>query len=251
MFNGQYKSINTVIERILQDTDYYNEINKDDIVEWAIRAMELIGAPLAQEEAIDVVEVANYRATIPSYVREILAVRDHYSRHTLIQATGDFTMYNYTDATNPDTEFDDPIVPEDNRKMKHKPLIIPAYIVKSGYLFLNVKDGAIDIKYAKIPLDDNGDLLIPDVERYLQAVQAYITYKMDKKLARRGVLSSRIADESEREWLWYVNSAFTKLVTPNSDGAESLKNQIVKMRTDKNAHDYGFEHLNKPTVKKF
>jgi len=83
------------------------------------------------------------------------------------------------------------------------------------------------------------------------AVEMYISFKMDHKLWRRGVISKAARDISEQDWLWYVQSAHSKIVVPNYDEAESLKNQIQKMRVDKNAHDYGFTYLKIPTVKNF
>lgn len=252
MFNGQYKSINTVIENILRDTDYYSEINKEDATEWAVRAMELIGAPLVYNEEIETVTITNYRATLPSGIREIKGVRDHLSHQTLVASNDEWIMSHYEQAVDDGSgSCDSPPTPTDNVKMADKPVKIFAYRAVNGFIFTNAKEGCIDIKYTKFPVDDNGCLLIPDVDRYMMAVEAYIVFKMDKKMARRGVIADKIAEESKQEWLWYVSSAHSKIVTPNYDEAESLKNQIQKIRTDKNAHDYGFGHLNVPTVKTF
>ena len=243
MFNGKYKSINTVIENILRDTDYYNDMNQGDATEWAIRAMELIGAPMVHEEKISTVPVVNYRAELPVGLRDIVAVRDNKSHQTLV-ATNDEFILNYHDTVADPKE-------EDQLLMEDKPVRMFAYRAVNGYLFLNAKEGNIDIKHTVFPTDDSGCLLIPDVDRYMMAVEAYIIHKIDSKLARRGVISRSIAEESKQEWLWYVSSAHSKIATPNYDEAESMKNQINKIRSDSNAHDYGFEHLNTPTVKKF
>jgi len=252
MFNGQYKSINTVIENILRDTDYYNEINQSDVTEWAIRAMELIGAPLVYDEEIETITITNYRATLPDNIRELKGVRDHLSHQTLVATNDEYIMWLYNQAVDDGSgSCDAPETLNDEIKMGDKPLKLFAYRLVNGYIFTNAKEGCIDIKYTKYPLDENGCLLIPDVDRYMLAIEAYIIYKLDKKLARRGVISRHIAQESEQEWLWYVASAHSKIVTPNYDEAEGLKNQIRKMRTDTNAHDYGFKYLNLPTRKTF
>lgn len=249
MFNGQYTSINRIIENILKDTDYYNEVDQNDITEWAVRAMELIGAPLAYEEVIETIPVVNYRAELPIDVREILGVRDHRSRHTLVMATDDWIMGNYQstlDIYNPACL--DPYVIEDDGRMEDKGLTgLFSYRVNNGWMFLNAKEGCIDVHYTQFPMDDDGCLLIPDVERYLMAVESYVIYKIDNKLYRKGIIAKNIRDDSEQNWLWYVSSAHSKMVTPNYDKAEALKNQIQKMGNDSNAHDYGFEHMNVPT----
>ena len=80
--------------------------------------------------------------------------------------------------------------------------------------------------------------MVPDVDRYLMAIESYIIYKIDHKLWRRGKLSKAVRDISEQEWLWYVNSAQTKMITPDYDMAESMKNQLQKIVPDITAHQY-------------
>jgi len=121
MFNGQYKSIRTIIENILRDNDYYNDMSQDDATEWAIRAMELIGAPLVYTETISTITVTNYRATLPDGLRTILGVRDHTSRQTLVSATSEYIMQLYNEqVTDPADDGLDPVIPEDELKMKDK-----------------------------------------------------------------------------------------------------------------------------------
>ncbi len=254
MFNGQYKSIQTVIENVLRDNDYYNDMDQNDATEWAVRAMELIGAPLVYNEAVSpAVEIVNYRAALPANIRSLIAIRDHKSRNTYIGSTDEFIMKHNEYAENPPDPNDpeSPVVPEENPKAYEKGRFMPSYKVVNGYVFLNVKSGKIDIKYESFPVDDNGCLMIPDEDRYMLAVESYIKFKMDHKLWRRGVISKVARDMSEQDWLWYVSSAFNKIVVPGYDQAEALKNQIQKMRIDKNAHDYGFAYQNLPTVKTF
>lgn len=253
MFNGKYKSIDTIIENILRDADYYNDIDQNDATEWAVRAMGLIGAPLVYDVDVAITVVANYRAELPADSINILAVRDHKSQHTLVGSTDEFLYHLYEEEVNPsDLGDDDPALAEDNATMADKPTNGPfAYSIRNGYVFLDAKEGYIDIMYEKYPTDADGCLLVPDEERYLLAIETYIIHKLDNKLYRRGVLSKSIRDASEQEWLWYVASAHSKIVTPSYDQAESLKNQILKIHTDSNAHDYGYKHLKRPTRNRF
>lgn len=252
MFNGQYKSINTVIENLLRDEEYYSEINQADATEWAVRAMELIGAPLVYEAVIAIVTFSDYRATLPTDVRHIIGVRDHTSRHTLIASDDEYLMalYNEQQSGYPDDD-DSPIISSGELRLRDKGDYLFSYRIQNGYLFLNAKEGVIDIKYERFLTDDDGCIMIPDVDRYMMAVEAYIKYRIDHRLWRKGAVSKAVRDMSEQDWLWYVNSAFTKMVTPNYDEAESLKNQIQKIVVDKNAHDYGFANMNLPTRKTF
>lgn len=234
-FNGNYVSVKTVIENVLRDTDYYNEISYYDVAEWVAKAIDLIGAPTAYDEVVDTITVANYRATLPTDLMELYMVRDDTTKVPLISSTDEFLISMDTnDTDNIDSE---------------RPLV-GAYRITSGYLFTNVEAGTFEIAYKAYRLCDEGFPMIPDVTRYLLAVEAYLTYKIDNKLWRKGKQSKTIRDTSEQEWLFYVNSAFTKMMTPDYDRAESLKNQMVKIRTDSAAHQYSFAAMNLPTIKK-
>ena len=98
-------------------------------------------------------------------------------------------------------------------------------------------------------VDSSGCLLIPDVDRYLMAVEAYIVYKVDSKLYRRGQITRDIKSESERNWLWYVNSAANKMITPDYDTAENLSRRAQSMRAAVDSYSRGFGTLNYPTIK--
>ena len=236
-FNGKYVSVKTVIENVLRDTDYYNEISYHDVIEWTARAIDLIGVQLAYDEKFTVLSVVDYRATLPVDLMELLAVRDNVTKAPFIASTDEFAG-NYA------TNDEDTYASDDNRPL------FGSYRVTSGYLFTNYEQGDIEIKYLAYRLCDDSYPMIPDVTRYLMGIEAYLTFKIDNKLWRRGKISKAIRDVSEQEWLWYVNSAFTKMVTPDYDKAESLKNQWLKIRGDEAAHDYSFGGLNLPTVKR-
>ena len=249
MFNGKYRPIDSVIENILRDTDYYNEIHKGDAVEWAIRAMQLIGAPLVYDRRIAILPIENWRVGLPNDLVTLLAVRDKDTKQTFIESTDLFIEYN-TEHSEGEEYVQSPLDPKGARARDKGSVFIPAYKVASGCIYTNVEEGEVEILYETFPSDENGCIIIPDEERYLMAIEAYIIFKIDNKLYRRGLLPKQIRDASEQDWLWYVESAHSKLVTPSYDQAESLKNQIQKIRQDKNAHDYGFKYLKRPTVKK-
>ena len=249
MFNGKYRPIDSVIENILRDTDYYNEVDRYDMIEWAIRAMQLIGAPLVYDKVIAQLPIEDWKIGLPNDLITLVAIRDKDTKQTFIESTDLYIEYNSEYSDNDEYEKSPLDIEGETAKYKGA-TFIPAYKVGAGCVFTNVEKGEVEMLYERLPVDENGCIMIPDEERYLMAVEAYITFKIDSKLHRRGVISKMIRDESEQNWLWYVNSAHSKIVTPGYDTAESLKNQIQKIRTDKNAHDYGFKYLKRPTVRK-
>ncbi len=249
MFNGKYRPIDTVIENILRDTDYYNEIDRTDAIEWALRAMQLIGAPLVYDKRIVILPIENWRVGLPIDIVNLLGVRDSKTKQTFIESGDLYIEYN-TEHSEDEDYIKSPLDRRGAIAGDKGSIFIPAYKVASGCIYTNVEEGEVEILYETFPVNEDGCIMIPDEERYLMAVEAYIIFKIDNKMYRRGVLPRHIRDASEQDWLWYVESAHSKIVTPSYDQAESLKNQIQKIRTDKNAHDYGYRYLKRPTVKK-
>ncbi len=249
MFNGKYRPIDSVIENILRDTDYYNEIDRTDAIEWALRAMQLIGAPLVYDRRIITAPIINWRVGLPADLINLIAVRDAESKQTFVESTDLFIEYN-TQYSDREDYVQSPLDIKGATAKDKGATVIPTYRVASGCIYTNIEEGDVELLYETFQVDDNGCVMIPDEERYLMAVESYIIFKIDNKLYRRGVLPKHIRDASEQDWLWYVESAHSKIVTPSYDGAESLKNQLQKIRVDKNAHDYGFRYLKRPTVKR-
>ncbi len=99
-------------------------------------------------------------------------------------------------------------------------------------------------------LDDKGFPLVPDETRYLDAVEAYIRYKLDYRAYRSGSLGRNIYEESKRHWFFTCKSAFNKMVTPNYDKAEALRKQNNNMLDNRAAHNAGFRTLDIETVNK-
>jgi hypothetical protein len=237
-FSGGYISVSRAIESVLRDTDYQNEISFNDIAEWTAEAIDKIGARIAYEEKTTSLTVEDYRTALPSSVISIVSIRDADSNIPLISTSDEFAVWNYDNVDGDASNVTDVS-------------LYPAYRLANGYLFTNFKDGTLNIVYTTYMLCDKGFPMIPDKTTYVEAIKSYIIYKIDKKLWRKGKLARAIYEDSEREWLFYVNSGFTSMVTPSPDQAESLKNQLLKIVSDTDAHLYGFKHLNKPTVKRF
>ena len=241
MFNGKYTTLNRVIENVERDNGYENQIYREDVKEWAVRAMNLIGVNLPYETVIYTDSFTDYRLVLPNDLVDIEGVRDNVTKIQLVASTD-----LYITALNEQAQQLTMVSGKTSQETT-----IPAYKLVNGYMFFNFKEGEVEVAYKRYMLDENGCLMIPDVDRYLLGIESYLTYKIDHKLARRGELDWGIARASEQEWLWYVNSAANKLITPGYDEAEVLSRRAQSMRSPTGAHSRGFGTLNYPTIKRF
>ena len=241
MFNGKYTTLNRVLENIERDNGYENQIQREDVKEWAVRAMNLIGVDIPYETVIYVDLFKDYRLVLPQDLTDIIGIRDNVTKIALVAST-DLYLSSLPDQDRQITGVSGP---------SFQNTTVPSYKIVNGYVFFNFKEGEVEMAYKRYMLDENGCLMIPDVDRYLMGIEAYLTYKIDHKLARRGELDWGVAQRSEQEWLWYVNSAANKLLTPNYDEAEVMNRRAQSMRNPMGSHSRGFGTLNYPTIKRF
>jgi len=233
MFEGKYTTIRTVIENIQRDLGNDYELNIYDIAEWTWKAMDSIGARIAMEEKIAKIEIEENVGELPFDFKSIISIRPTDSQQSLVYSSDVFLKDNI-----------------DNDKEYEYALGVNTYKIDNKYIFTDFSDGELTMAYNAIRLDDEGFPLVPDETRYLDAVEAYIRFKLDFIGYRRGTITRAMYKESERHWFYTCKSAFNKMVVPNYDKAEALKKQINNMLGDKGSHNRGFRTLDIETVNK-
>ena len=122
--------------------------------------------------------------------------------------------------------------------------------LNNNHITLSVKEGKVCIAYLAIPTDDEGLPLIPDDTSYQLAIKKYLTMKIDYIAWRKGELRSDIFQHSEQEWQWYVGQAGNKAKMPNIDQMEGIKNQVMRLLPNINAHETFFTSQLAPEIRK-
>jgi hypothetical protein len=233
MLSGKYTTISRVLENIIRDTGFTDEINFSDAIEWAYRAMQLIGAPQiyitkVTDGNLDLehpnpIPVVNYRAELPCDLHRVIQIREFTTRRSMTNSSYNFLLSGNNDGNNP------------NESLQ--------YVINDSYIFTNFKDGEIELAYEAFPVDDEGYPSIPDDERYLKAIESYII----ERIARRLWLQDKINDSKykalEQDWLFYVRSARNRVNMPSIDEMESLKNQVLRLISSPNRHRNQFLQL--------
>ncbi len=122
--------------------------------------------------------------------------------------------------------------------------------INNNHLTLSVKEGRVCMAYLAIPTDDDGLPLIPEDTSYQLAIKKYLTMKIDYIAWRKGELRSDIFQHSQQEWQWYVGQAGNKAKMPSIDQLEGIKNQVMRLLPNINAHETFFTTQLAPEVRK-
>tara|TARA_R100000329_G_scaffold128063_1_gene106816 strand:+ start:1245 stop:2162 length:918 start_codon:yes stop_codon:yes gene_type:complete len=122
--------------------------------------------------------------------------------------------------------------------------------INNNHITLSVKEGNVCIAYLAVPTDDDGLPLIPEDTSYQLAIKKYLTMKIDYIAWRRGELRSDIFQHSEQEWQWYVGQAGNKAKMPSIDQLEGIKNQVMRLLPNINAHETFFATQVSPEIRR-
>ena len=219
MLNPGYTSIERVVENVIRDTGFTDEISWPDIVEWVFIAQELINVPNAYvKKATDgnedyghysPIEIINYRGELPCDFHKLIDIREHCSKMQVNHNTDTFAISN----NNPSFSLNTSIT----------------YTINNNYIFTNIESGFLEIVYWAFPTDDNGLPMIPDDVYYIRAIEAYLTERIGRKLWIQGKLARDVYQLFEQDWLWYAGKVRAKEAMPSLAQLESLKNQILRL----------------------
>ena len=233
MLNPGYTSINRVIENVIRDTGFTDEINFPDMVEWCFIAMELINTPSAYIKSItdgnkdlnhhQPVEIVDYRGELPCDFHKLIGVREYCSLIPTVSDSGIFL--------------------ESNNAPQIQRYSNVTYKIEGSYIFTNISEGYLEIAYWAFPTDADGLPMIPDDVMYLRAVEAFLTERIARKLWIQGKMSGEVYSQLDRDWLFYVKSAKVRAAMPSYDEAESLKNQILRLVSKPNHADWNYSAL--------
>jgi hypothetical protein len=276
MLSGKYIPIGEIISNLYRDKGYKYELPYSDCIEWAVDAIKLIGAPMALVNKQIAIGFDDGRVKLPHDFSELIQVAGSFGGSypfAMIPSTGSFVPKKVTldlqltqdilSGTNIDLTEATPIGQDINGNpvyaVQENSIIFPkalantqpisyfnqaTYSINDNYIFTNFQVGYVFLSYRAIPIDCDGLPMIPDNQRYVEAIKAFLSWKIDYLLWRRGELSERIYRDSEAEWLWYVGSAGNAARMPDTAGMQSLLNQI-KVLGNRYAYGRFFNNLGK------
>lgn len=225
---------------------------------------------------IDPVEIINYRAEIPADVYNIEMIRDWES-----QVPYSYSSYVYHESTNKGNILysgsqscdsctlngtctsQDELYPSPTNNYscyQYQSLFSTSqgtgaknsntiggeltYTLNDNYIFTSKESGFLEIAYWAFPTDCDMKPLVPDNERYIQAMVRYIQYREAEKLWIIEKLSAEKFKYFEQEWIFYVQSAFIDINMPNYARAELIMRNSTRQIQTPNGFQNSFMQLN-------
>lgn len=286
--NGKTIGIKRIIESVIRDNGYTDyEINWNDVIEWAGDAIDLIGVPASYTEKTSCpINIVNYRGFLPCDLHKIIQTREYDKKIPMRYATNTFHTGlhcqgspDISDSCNSDCSpvhpADSTISTSDDDNTNCNPFFnfnpnptsgtafdansatgitstsdyAYTYIIQNDCIFTSFKEGKVEMVYLAFPTDEDGFPLIPDNQKYIEAVKSFIRMKIDYKLWRTNKIAKDIYEDSAQEWYWYVGAARNAANIPSIDKMESIKNSWLRSIPKINQHDDSFSQLDDPEQK--
>lgn len=229
-----FVSINTILAKLYRDLGINYELNEGDVYEWCAEALAMIGAYSQYNEVSDCLTLVNGKVKLPCGFYKLVDV--NYKGYPMYWATNtnanNYQCHNCRIPTCADGTCN------------------YTFYINDSYLISNIEDendveANICIVYLGIPVDDNNIPMIPDDVYYMKAISAYIISMLDYQDWRKGKIADKVYQQSEKDWLFYVNSARGAANMPNTAQLEGLKNVMRRLMPISNDYKTGFKNFNK------
>jgi hypothetical protein len=267
MINNKFISLKSVIDDVFRDTKHEGPIDYGDMAYWAFECLGLLNQPLQFIRKVTGykgnpnLDIQNYRAELPCdfYHLEQIAVNGAPARY----ATGTFHHLLSgsccgvsTDASGADVfidNFGNVFSPQSSSYLGSTSSGQITFDINNNYLTLSCKEGKVCIAYLAFPTDCDGYPEIPDEMSYKVAIKKYLMMKMSSIEWRKDPSNAgkrAIFEYDNNEWMWYAGKASSNAKMPSIDQMESLKNQLVRMIPNVNAHSKFFSDLGSPEQKR-
>lgn len=216
--NVRLVSVKTVIERIYRRLGINEDLPEDDMIEWVGEALLRIGAYSQFIPRVVELTVTNNKVEIPC---------DFYK---LIEITyGTDTTCSKIPLSWKNESFTSEYFCDDCEISVWKYPYEEYFMINNAYIYTSFCDGELCVSYLAIPVDIDGYPMVPDEEYVIDACAKYVIYQLDYREFRKGAITDKVFQHSEREWHWGVGAARGALNMPNFQQLESLRNVLQRL----------------------
>jgi hypothetical protein len=242
-----FQSLKTIIASVYRTLGINNEIPEVDMIEWAAESLSMIGAYAQYENTSSCIELKNGKGKLPIGFFKLADI--NYKGESMHWATNsNANNYQCSECqipickSNPTTGLSLVGVDIFDDSCEN------TFYLNDSYIVTNIKDdgASVCMVYLGVKLDDEGYPMIPDNIYYTKAVESYIIHKVDYQEWRKGKLTDKVYQESEKNWLFYVNSARGSANMPNVAMLENFKNIMTRLMPMRQEYKKGFKNMTNP-----
>lgn len=239
MINGNYKSLGTILYKILRNP-LCAELSYEDAAEYALEFIKLLGAPVAYINKTEYITLNCYKAEIPCGLLYVNGIR--YFEDDLKNAIAMRESTNVYHINN--DEFVNPGKSNSNNEFTYK--------LQNGIIFTSMEDGCIEISYEAIATDDEGYPLVPDNQKVELGMEYYIMSRYLEPLYLVGKVTDKAFEYIQQKRYFYMPSAYTSLQMPSVDKMETIMNGLNRLIINDTAHQNFFKKFGeKEVIRKF
>lgn len=222
-----------------------SELTYEECAEYALEFIKILGAPVAYENKLIVLDLLSYKAELPcdllylNGVRYITGLQNNVTGIAMRESSNVYHLdpieFNNSDSNsiyNSNSEF--------------------TYKIQKGIIFTSQCNGCIQISYQGIATDENGYPLIPDNEKVMIGMEYYILSRYLEPLWMMGKITDKAFEYIQQKRYFYTPSAFTALQMPSVDKMETVMNGINRLIINTSAHQNFFKKFGeKEIIKKY
>jgi len=186
---GEYITIERIIEKINRFKIPGGYWNIEEIKEWTYDALGAINDKTVRIKATKVIEMQDNKGKIPADVESI---------HSIINNDLQASTSKYDNSR-----------AEMHQVLEGYKIEESTYLISNGFIYTNMANPntSLTINYYTVPLDEEGNPLIPDNRLYISAIEAFLQYMIGKRAFMQGKILGQQLQMLETEWLFYLPAA--------------------------------------------
>jgi hypothetical protein len=262
MFYGRYTHINEILEKV-RDEFGFEDVPIDTAMEHVWMAMGKIGVKDILEDCDEEIVITDGRGIMPANVMYIEGIREQESQLVLIPSKDIFIKPNieFTPETRTYiagytvTGASDDINTEATLEPNYAYVEVQrgnnydygdsiGYQIRGDYIFCEISDCTLEIKYKGFPIWDDNTPKIPDDAKFIDFIVDYIGEKVAKKLYLSDRLSRDKFEMISRDRMWSQGASKNKFIIPDDTMMEMMRRMQQRLIPKPEQFGTGFKYLN-------
>lgn len=242
----RYISTKSIIAKLYRDFDPELGVSEGDVCEWVDEALDAIGYTEVYHRAVVKMEVKNYSVMIPCDLIGLESIS--YNGCNLMQTADPFgpRPAGTNEVIDNTTTGGGHSVSTDSFPQVGVGSSSPStgFFVQDPRIYFGFEEGTIYMSYLKMPVDDEGYPMVPDMFSFKSAVTEYVMMKLDRMRWRAGKTTEAVYRDSERNWIHYCGQAKGHAAMPDVHEWNAIKYMWVRMLPRQNEFQNFFGSLN-------
>ena len=207
-------SLREILENV-KDDPMLKDLSFERALRYAVKLIRIVGVPQFFEVHSELVEVHNYKCLVPCDCISIIQIRD--PKSNLCYRSAMETWHNQPGSASCGT-----------------------YKRQGDVIFFSFKEGAVEIAFKKMFVDDEGFPMLEDNAAFCNALELFIKKEFFTVLFNSGKLDYKILQNTKQEYDFAISQAMHELSTPSKDEMQNILNILNTPVLNHNPNKWGY-----------